>query len=39
MDVILLLTRDAANSGWLRRNAVVVLPRMSAERLGWSDPA
>jgi len=39
MDVILLITRDAADCGWLQRNAIVLLPRMDAERLGLSDPA
>ena len=33
MDVILLITHDAANGGRFRRNAIVLLPRMNAEGL------
>jgi len=39
MYVILLITRDAANGGRLRRNAFVLLPRMNAECLCQRDPA
>jgi hypothetical protein len=39
MYVILLMTHDAADCGWLQRNAIVLLPRIDAERLCLSDPA
>jgi len=39
MYVILLMAHDAADCGWLQRNAIVLLPRIDAERLCLSDPA